>query len=104
MAEVKEYKQLNGLALAYMGDAVYENLSVNIYLLLERQNRINCTKRRQNSFLQRASCGAKSYDCGRLLTEEEDRIAKRGRNAKSYTVPKNTDPGTYSMSTSLKRC
>lgn len=37
-----------------------------------------------------------------FLTEEEDRIAKRGRNAKSYTVPKNTDPGTYSMSTSFE--
>ncbi|KID22302.1 ribonuclease III, partial [Listeria monocytogenes] len=29
-------------------------------------------------------------------------IAKRGRNAKSYTVPKNTYPGTYSMSTSFE--
>lgn len=53
MAEVKEYKQLNGLALAYMGDAVYEKFIREYLLAAGKQSRISCTKRRQNSFLQK---------------------------------------------------
>lgn len=53
MAEVKEYKQLNGLALAYMGDAVYEKF-IREYLLAAGKTKPNqCTKRRQNLFLQK---------------------------------------------------
>ena len=35
-----------------------------------------------------------------FLTEEELAVVKRGRNAKSGTVPKNTDVQTYRYSTS----
>ncbi|EAG7395897.1 ribonuclease III, partial [Listeria monocytogenes] len=40
MAEVKEYKQLNGLALAYMGDAVYEKF-IREYLLAAGKTKPN---------------------------------------------------------------
>ena len=38
----------------------------------------------------------------RLFTEEEIAIVKRGRNAKSGTVPKNTDVQTYRYSTAFE--
>jgi ribonuclease-3 family protein len=37
-----------------------------------------------------------------LLTEEELAVVKRGRNAKSGTVPKNTDVQTYHYSTAFE--
>ena len=37
-----------------------------------------------------------------LLTEEEEAIIRRGRNAKSGTVPKNTDVQTYRYSTAFE--
>ena len=37
-----------------------------------------------------------------LLTEEELAVVKRGRNAKSGTVPKNTDVQTYRYSTAFE--
>jgi ribonuclease-3 family protein len=36
------------------------------------------------------------------LTEEEMNIYKRGRNAKSATVPKNADVGEYRMATGFE--
>lgn len=37
-----------------------------------------------------------------LLTEDEYRIFKRGRNAKSHTVPKNADPIDYRIATGVE--
>lgn len=80
-----------------------KNLFANIYLLLEKQkpNQLHKTATKFVSAKGQA-VALKAMIAEGFLTEEEDRIAKRGRNAKSYTVPKNTDPGTYSMSTSFE--
>ncbi|HDM9747660.1 TPA: Mini-ribonuclease 3 [Listeria monocytogenes] len=103
MAEVKEYKQLNGLALAYMGDAVYEKF-IREYILAAGKTKPNQLHKTATKFVSAKgqAVALKAMIAEGFLTEEEDRIAKRGRNAKSYTVPKNTDPGTYSMSTSFE--
>ena len=37
-----------------------------------------------------------------MLTEEEIAVVKRGRNAKSGTVPKNTDVQTYRYATAIE--
>lgn len=39
---------------------------------------------------------------GQLLTEKEEEIYKRGRNASSHTKAKNTDVITYKMSTGFE--
>ena len=36
------------------------------------------------------------------LTEEEIKVFKRGRNAKSHTVPKNADPIDYRIATGVE--
>ena len=38
----------------------------------------------------------------KFLTEEEVAVVRRGRNAKSGTVPKNTDVQTYRYSTAFE--
>ncbi|MGG5254584.1 Mini-ribonuclease 3 [Neobacillus sp. SM06] len=96
-------KQLNSLALAYMGDAVFETY-VRHHLLQSGKVRPNKLHREGTMYV---SAKAQSkilfqlLDEG-ILTEEERAVVIRGRNAKSATVPKNTDVQTYRHSTAFE--
>lgn len=88
--------QLNALALAYMGDAVLEG-RVRAHLLHSGRVKPNTLHREATKYV---SAKAQSYVIQQLiaeefLTEQEVAIFKRGRNAKSGSVPKNTDVRTY---------
>ncbi len=105
MTQNKEIKAnlLNSLALAYMGDAIYE-AKVRHHLLLKGSVRPNLLHKEATSFV---SAKAQSYVIHELsnrkfITEEEAVIVKRGRNAKSGTTPKNTDVLTYRYSTAFE--
>ncbi|MFD1738263.1 Mini-ribonuclease 3 [Bacillus salitolerans] len=94
---------LNSLALAYMGDAIYE-ARVRHHLLLKGQVRPNQLHREGTKFV---SAKAQAYIVHELinqkqLTEEEEAVIRRGRNAKSGTIPKNTDVQTYRYSTAFE--
>ncbi|OJF91754.1 Mini-ribonuclease 3 [Alkalibacterium sp. 20] len=96
-------KLLNGLALAYMGDAVYEQ-AVREHLIYTGKTKPN---RLHVSATTYVSANAQAYLVGKimeqdLLTEEETTYYKRGRNAKSYSKAKNTDSRTYSQSTGFE--
>lgn len=96
-------KQLNSLALAYMGDAVYE-IYVRRHLLQNGKVRPNNLHREATHYV---SAKAQSQVIHQFLdtnqlTDEEIAVVKRGRNAKSGTVPKNTDVQTYRYSTAFE--
>lgn len=96
-------KQLNGLALAYMGDAVYEQ-AIREHLISLGKTK---PKRLHVSATTYVSAKAQAYLIDNmltqeLLTEEEQTYYKRGRNAKSYTKAKNADSKTYSRSTGFE--
>jgi ribonuclease III family protein len=96
-------KQLNSLALAYMGDAVYEKY-VRLHLLQSGKVRPNKLHREATNYVS-AKAQAKiihSFIDEQRLSEEEVAVLKRGRNAKSGTVPKNTDVQTYRYSTAFE--
>jgi ribonuclease-3 family protein len=98
-----DVKQLNSLALAYMGDAVFESF-IRFNLLASGGVRPNQLHRESTKFV---SAKAQAFMVHtlldqNLLTEEEVTIVKRGRNAKSATVPKNTDVQTYRYSTAFE--
>ncbi|GEN56951.1 mini-ribonuclease 3 [Halolactibacillus alkaliphilus] len=95
--------QMKSLALAYMGDVVYEYY-VRDYLI--RQGKVNVNKLHKSAvrFVQ-AKQQAKVLRYWieeALLDEEEAGVVKRGRNAKSGSVPKNTDVMTYRYSTAFE--
>ncbi|WP_151680351.1 Mini-ribonuclease 3 [Weizmannia acidilactici] len=96
-------KQLNSLALAYMGDAVYEEY-IRHHVLLQGKTKPNQLHRDAVHFVSAKAQAAilKHLMDGQLLTEEEIAVVKRGRNAKSGTVPKNTDVQTYRHSTAFE--
>ncbi|PAE36952.1 Mini-ribonuclease 3 [Bacillus sp. 7884-1] len=95
--------QLNSLALAYLGDAVYE-IYVRRHLLQSGKVKPNSLHREGTTYVSaKAQCQVlfRMMD-ENLLTEEELAVVKRGRNAKSGTVPKNTDVQTYHYSTAFE--
>lgn len=96
-------KQLNSLALAYMGDAVFE-VYVRRHLIQSGQVRPNQLHREATHYVSAKAQAAiihKLLD-SRSLSEEETAVVKRGRNAKSGSVPKNTDVQTYRYSTAFE--
>lgn len=89
------------LVLAYVGDAVHE-LYVRQYLLSTGAHKPHQLHRRSAAFVSAKAQSAvlrKLYD---ELTEEEQSTVKRGRNAKSGTVPKNTDVAVYRQATGFE--
>ncbi|MCZ0755278.1 Mini-ribonuclease 3 [Anoxybacillus sp. J5B_2022] len=103
LPEIKDVKQLNGLALAYIGDAVYE-LYVRHRLLAKGNVKPNQLHRQAIRYVS-AKAQAKVVLAlleQAVLTEEEQAIIRRGRNAKSVTTPKNTDVQTYRYSTAFE--
>ncbi len=89
------------LALAYLGDAVYE-LVIRTLVMNRGNMQVNKMNRR-TSGLVKAKAQA---DIIRLLeeelTEEERAVFRRGRNAKSMTMAKNASVIDYRMATGLE--
>lgn len=98
-----EVKQLKSLALAYMGDAVYE-MHIREHLLRSGQVKPNQLHRQAVTFVSAKAQAAiiLHWLDIKLLTEEEERVVARGRNAKSGSTPKNTNVQTYRYSTAFE--
>ncbi|WP_037985509.1 Mini-ribonuclease 3 [Thalassobacillus devorans] len=102
MAEI-EVKQMKSLALAYMGDAVYE-MYVRHHLLKQGAVMPNQLHRSAVRFVAATSQASvvQAWLTDEFLTGEEQAVVRRGRNAKSGSIPKNTDVQTYRYSTGFE--
>lgn len=103
MTQTVDVKQLNPLALAYMGDAVLD-VRIREHLILGGRTKPNTLHQEATKYV---SAKAQSMIVHRMieehfLTDEELAIFRRGRNAKSGTVPKNTDIQTYRNSSGFE--
>lgn len=97
-------KQLNALALAYMGDAVFEQY-IRHHLLLQGTVRPNFLQKASIQYVSaKGQCHVlrKLAESDNFFTEIEQGIIRRGRNAKSGSVPKNVDVQTYRYSTAFE--
>ena len=89
------------LALAYIGDGVYE-IFIRTYIVSKGNAPVN-KMHKGSKELVRASTQAKIYHIIEdLLTDEEKQVLKRGRNAKSISAPKNADITEYRHATGLE--
>jgi len=89
------------LVLAYMGDAVYE---VYIRDMLIQKRKVSVHKLHVESILY-VKASAQAYILREILEElEEDEldIVRRGRNAKSGTIPKNARVIDYKHATAFE--
>lgn len=96
-------RQLNGLTLAYMGDAVFEKF-IRHQLVMTGKTKPNHLHREATKYV---SAKAQAVILHRLsdnnfFSSEEWDVIRRGRNAKSGTIPKNTDVQTYRYSTAFE--
>ncbi|MGF0095270.1 Mini-ribonuclease 3 [Peptoniphilus sp. SGI.035] len=103
--EVKNYtegevRELSPLALAYIGDACFE-LLVRSEILDVRKNPKKL-HRESIKFVRAKSQKELFKNIEDKLTEEEFKVFKRGRNAKSHTIPKNADPIDYRIATGVE--
>src|SRR5699024_1481398 len=98
-----EVKQMKSLALAYIGDAVYE-LHVRHFLIESGQvqpHRLHQSAIKYVSANAQASIINHMMEAG-ILTDEERAVIRRGRNAKSASVPKNVSAQAYRYSTGFE--
>ena len=100
---MKDYTQLNGLALAYVGDAIYE-IYIRDYLIEQGATKPNKLHKAATNYV---SAKAQAYLIKemleeKLMTPEEETFYRRGRNAKSHTSAKNTSVVTYRISTGFE--
>ncbi|MBD7983682.1 Mini-ribonuclease 3 [Sporosarcina sp. Sa2YVA2] len=98
-----DVKQLNALALAYMGDAVYEQ-SIREHLLRSGRVKPNTLHKAATQYVSAKAQAAsvKMMQLEGFLSDEEEAVLRRGRNAKSGSVPKNTDVVTYNYSSGFE--
>lgn len=96
-----EVRALNSLALAHVGDGVFE--------LLVRLHTCRSSARRSGGLHQATialvNAGAQAAAMRRLLpllTEEELQVYHRGRNAKVNSVPRHAQVGDYHAATGLE--
>jgi len=98
-----DFKQLNGLTLAYVGDAVFE-LYIRRHLVQSGQVKPNQLHQKAVMFVSgKAQAMIISHWLEmNFLSEEEKRIFGRGRNAKSASIPKHTNVQAYRYSTGFE--
>ena len=96
-------KEINSLALAYLGDTIYEDY-VREYLIKKGIANVN---ELQTESIKYSSAKAQCEIVKRLIdedffSEEELEIIKRARNHKGNSHPRNCDIVTYKYATGLE--
>ncbi|MCC8169039.1 MAG: Mini-ribonuclease 3 [Oscillospiraceae bacterium] len=98
----KNINQYSPLALAYIGDGVYE-LYVRTRVIEEHPNLPAHKLHLKTVKYVKAHAQSNSIEAMlEMLTEEETSVYKRGRNAKSATVPKNANMTEYRRATGFE--
>ncbi|HFU3843347.1 TPA: Mini-ribonuclease 3 [Streptococcus suis] len=103
MTKAVDVNLINGIALAFEGDAVY-SMYIRRHLIfkgLTKPNKLHGEANKYVSAKAQASLISALLEA-QLLTEKEEEIYKRGRNSHSYTKAKNADVVTYRMSTGFE--
>lgn len=96
-----EVKMMNGLKLAYIGDAVYE-VYIRTYVMNNYRSSVNELNKRGVSFVK-ASAQARIVEYLKpYLSEAEWAVVMRGRNQKVSTPAKNANIKDYKMATGFE--
>ena len=89
------------LVLAYMGDAVYE-LYIRTLLVSKGNAPVHKLHKRSISYVKAKAQSDIIHLLYEILTPEEQDAVRRGRNAKSGTIPKNADVAEYKYATGFE--
>lgn len=98
----KEARMLSPLQLALIGDGVYEIFIRNYILTNNTALSANKIHVKAIQYVKAKSQASIMHKIEEFLDENEEAVYKRGRNAKSATVPKNADVRDYRMATGFE--
>lgn len=103
----QKINEIPSLNLAFLGDSVYE-LFFRERAVLEKDSSVNSLNKKTKEF-SKAVTQAKIADIllGKdgeevFLTEEEQGVFRRGRNAKGVSIPGSCTPSEYRKATGLE--
>ncbi len=101
--EPVDIKSYSPLTLAFIGDCIFD-LVVKTMIVEEGNCSANKLHRKASAIVKaesQALMAEKMLEEG-ILTEEEENIYRRGRNAKSYTTAKNASVSDYRKATGVE--
>ena len=104
--KIKTYqllKNINVLALAYIGDSIYD-IYIRKYLIKRGITKVNNLQKRAIKYVSASGQAKylKQMIDTNFLTIQEIELVKRARNHKSHKCPKNTDVTTYKNATGIE--
>lgn len=94
-------RSLSPLVLAYIGDAIFEMI-VRLTVLSDGNAPVNRLHKKARDLVNAKAQAQMYFRIAKELTEEEEAVFRRGRNAKSFTTPKNADLMDYRHATGLE--
>lgn len=97
----KDIRTYSPLALAYIGDAVYD-LLIRTEIVEHGNCPVHKYHKQVSAVVKAEAQAALIHVLLEELTEEERDIYKRGRNANSYTKAKNASSGDYHRATGFE--
>ncbi len=96
-----DVRALSPLTLAYIGDAIYDLVIRTV--VVERANRsANDLHKKTVKYVKAETQSKMIQELLPELTEDEEAVYKRGRNAKSYTTAKNASMSDYRKATGFE--
>jgi ribonuclease-3 family protein len=99
--ESVDIRTYSPLALAFIGDSIYDCM-VKLFLVGQGNRSVNELQKQTKQYVKASEQARILLNIEPMLSEEELRIVKWGRNAKSQTIPKNAIKADYQMATSLE--
>lgn len=96
-----DVRNLQPLVLAYVGDAIYEAF-IRTMLVTGKKANVHVLHKSSVQYVKAKAQADIIHRIHDRLTQDEQDIVRRGRNAKSATVPKNADVSDYRYSTGFE--
>ena len=96
-----DIKTYSPLALAYIGDSIFD-LVIRTIVVGKGNTRASQLHKRTSQVVKASAQSLMVEKLLPLMTEEEETIYKRGRNAKSATMAKNATMAEYRRATGLE--
>lgn len=105
----EQVRQMSPLTLAYLGDAVYEGM-IRTYLVMGEQVSadhfhkagIRLANAKTQARAVQVMLSSTEAEGGSFLTEEEQAMFRRGKNAKVGTIPRSCKPQEYHLATGFE--
>ncbi|MBO4418458.1 MAG: ribonuclease III [Oscillospiraceae bacterium] len=98
----EQLSTVSELALAHVGDAVFELLTRTELICAGSRRKVHDLHAQTVARVTAPAQAAFVEALLPLLTEEETAVYKRGRNAHSHPAPKSATPGQYARATGLE--